>query len=303
MINTEGDSTYHQESNDAMDTKVTSPAVEDDIPSENMPFEFDSHVTINDPSAEDNVREVHGQDYAVTFKFLEAGWQPASEKPSIPFSNGTGSDYPDYDMNQTTQKVADEIQNEETDKDTNELFENGDHLMDEATQAAIIAIQIGDIDDTTNDTFENGDYDMDEATLHAIIAAQMKDLEDAIDIAATNGKGKGRASDPLPDFQFALDSYRNHLLSISTIESDRRLAYSIDTAVDQDLDLLRQINAEETGVNDDLLTNQHIVNEAVCCSCLELRFCTTVPCGDYYCHICLVQVFKNACHDEEAYVF
>ncbi|KAA8909079.1 hypothetical protein FN846DRAFT_943327 [Sphaerosporella brunnea] len=44
-----------------------------------------------------------------------------------------------------------------------------------------------------------------------------------------------------------------------------------------------------------------LVTERECCSCMEFRYCVTAPCGDGYCHICLKQVFKNACTDEELF--
>jgi hypothetical protein len=44
-----------------------------------------------------------------------------------------------------------------------------------------------------------------------------------------------------------------------------------------------------------------LVREIDCCSCMEFRYCVAAPCGDAYCHRCLIQVFKNACTDEELF--
>lgn len=200
------------------------------------------------------------------------------------------------------------------------------------------------------DGFEMIDPDLDEATIQAIIAIQIADLEDALSTAAS--KGKGKADAPLPDSQIAMDSYRNHLLSASTIALDFKLALSIDTALAQDFDLISLINAQEDialrdrqialdmteGREHDSYSDQHtekgqksfttervpgadpiyglgyatssgtsrnsfsgekLVKEATCCSCREVRYCVTAPCDDTYCHICLTQLFRNACVDEE----
>jgi len=198
-----------------------------------------------------------------------------------------------------------------------EVFDDDDTAFDgdtdEETLRAIIQVQLEDLDEAlaSNDCkgkcasgrVSAADYPLqayrDYLHAEAIFLADAK-------LARSMDRALGADAAIIGD---ALQLLRDHQLAISLAEgveaqSTGEAMYSSAPRMERTPGAdprLPMGYATSSGTSSGISSSESLVREATCCSCIEIRYCVTAPCGDTYCHNCLITVFRNATRDEELF--
>lgn len=185
---------------------------------------------------------------------------------------------------------------------------------DEETLRAIIQVQLEDLDEALANSNRKGkcapgrvsaaDYPLqayrDYLHAEAIFLADAK-------LAKSMDRALAADAAIIGD---ALQLFRDHQLAISLAEgveaqlAGERVMHSFAPRMERTPGAdprLPMGYATSSGTSSGTSSSESLVREATCCSCIELRYCVTAPCGDTYCHNCLITVFRNATRDEELF--